>query len=150
MLSFIFVVIAVILMFFVASGIYSYVHQVKHVEGVLTHESDARIWGMPPNTFVLTMALSIGIYLLIVLFPYRSIIYRANRVHKIQTAQIDSLKQVNQQQQNEIAVLDSVVKQQQLEIDQLKKKIRPYNKGKIELSVGSLRVSADSLRGIVR
>lgn len=120
------------------------------LEGVLTHESDARIWGMPPNTFVLTIALSIGLYLLILLFPYRSIVYRANRVHKIQTSQIDSLKLVNQQQQNAIAVLDSVVRHQQLEIDQLKKKVRPSQKGKVELSVGSLRISADSLRGIVR
>lgn len=150
MLSLIFVVIAAILVFLIASGIYSYVHQVKHVEGVLTHESDARIWGMPPNTFVLTMALFIGLYLLILLFPYRSIIYRANRVHNIQTAQIDSLEHANMLQQNEIAVLDSVVKQQQLEIDQLKIKIRPSQKGKIELSVGSLQVSADSLRGVVR
>lgn len=146
----VFIIIAFILLSFIASGIYSYVHQIKHVEGVFSHESDARIWGMPPNTFVLIVVVALGLYLIILFFPYRTIISRANRTHLLQQSQIDSMKRVTIEQQKTISSLDSLSKKQQGEIQRLKtRNSSKIPKRKVELSVGTIHVSADSVKGIV-
>ena len=147
----VFIIIAFILLSFIVSGIYSYVRQIKYVEGVFTHESDARIWGMPPNTFVLTTTVALGLYLIILFFPYRTVITRANRTHQLQQLQIDSMKRVTIEQQKTISSLDSLTKKLQDEIDRLKTRNSSKVKNrKIELSVGTIHVSADSVKGIVR
>lgn len=147
----VFIIIAFILLSFIASGIFSYVHQIKHVEGVFSHESDARIWGMPPNTFVLTVAVALGLYLIILFFPYRTIISRANRTHLLQQSQIDSMKRVTIKQQKTISSLDSLTKKQQDEIQRLKtRNSSKVQKGEVELSVGTIHLSVDSVKGIVR
>lgn len=147
----VFIIIVFILFSFIASGIYSYVHQIKHVEGVFSHESDARIWGMPPNTFVLTVAVALGLYLIILFFPYRTIISRANRAHQLQQSQIDSMKRVTIEQQKTISSLDSLTKKQQDEIQRLKtRSSSKVQKGRVELSVGTIHLSVDSVKGIVR
>ena len=131
-----------------ASGIYAYIHQIKHVEGVFTHESDARIWGMPPNTFVLTMTIAMGCYLLIVLFPYHTIVDRITLSYEKQTTKIDSLANMVERSQCKIHYLDSVQEAQHARILRLEKRPSNHSQAKnTEVVIKNVQIHVDSITG---
>lgn len=151
MISLLGFIIGLALVIVFATGIYSYVRQVKKVDAVISHEADVHVWGMPPNTFLLSFAIIILGYLAVLLFPYKDLY---NSIHKTdiqQNVKIDSLESVIIYQSQKIIYLDSLLNVHKNEIQKIKnRQTQVHPQRMMNISIGRLHVSSDSVRASIK